>query len=334
MSYIQQKLTSFLNKRIPAAKQHTLDHKSIFIFVSKFGGLFLCLCVLLFVLGTNYQNNLMLLLCYFLLALFLVNLLASYTNFSRIHIQQGKSAQVFVGDNLPLPLWLNADNNQKNCPDGMLYFRFRSKKGLISPEVSIDANHYSNPVVMSFPCKKRGKLTLPRVTINSYFPLGLFRCWTHLAFNDEIMVFPKPIPCEITPSQSPQDNTSEQGNLVSEQLGQDDFSHLQAYKTGEPLHHIAWKQLAKGRGLVSKHFTSEINQTTWLDLADYAIHNHETLELAISQLTYQVIELSRQEQTFGLRLGNQAQPIGSGAAHQTACLTMLALYPEYGTEHG
>ena len=67
----QQYIRKWLDKRIPAANEFQLSHRSIFIFPAKFGALFLALCALLFLLGTNYQNNLMLLLCYFLVALFL-----------------------------------------------------------------------------------------------------------------------------------------------------------------------------------------------------------------------------------------------------------------------
>jgi uncharacterized protein (DUF58 family) len=329
MSFLSKLTNRWLTKRIPAAIQHSLNHKNIFIFPSKFGGLFLLLCVLLFLLGTNYQNNLMLLLCYFLLALFLVNLLASYVNFSRIHLQQGKSSQVFVGDNLHLPLWLNTDSERHRPPDGLLFFKFRPDKKIKSPlqniMTQIDVNAHSNPIPLNYPCQKRGKLILPRVTVSSYFPLGLFKCWTHLAFNNDITVYPKPIPCVInlqTKDEHSNDNTNQSG---FEQKGHDDFSHLKAYQAGEPLYHVAWKQLAKGRGMVSKQFSSLSKQTGWLKLSAV---NSENLETEISKLTYQVIELSRTEHIFGLDLGRTCITPSHGVAHFEACLTALALYSE------
>ena len=66
----QRNANNWLNKRIPAATRFSLNHKNIFIFPSRFGGLYLFLCLGLFILGTNYQNNLMILLCYFLVSLF------------------------------------------------------------------------------------------------------------------------------------------------------------------------------------------------------------------------------------------------------------------------
>jgi hypothetical protein len=87
---------------------------------------FIALCILMFFLGTNYQNNLMLLLCYFLLALFLVNLLVSYSNFARIDLHIGKCPEVFVGDNLNIPLWLNTNKNGISPANGLLHFKFQT----------------------------------------------------------------------------------------------------------------------------------------------------------------------------------------------------------------
>lgn len=182
MKVLQNYWNRWLNKRIPAATQHHLNHHNIFIFPAKFGLLFLSLCLLLFLLGTNYQNNLMLLLCYFLLALFLVNLLASYINFARIDLQIGKCPEVFVGDNLNIPLWLNANNNDVNPANGLLNFKFQvikhqsDKKTIIrhnQPMTQVDANAFSNPINLSQKCPQRGKLILSKVTVERFLSTRL-----------------------------------------------------------------------------------------------------------------------------------------------------------------
>ncbi|MFT4810888.1 MAG: hypothetical protein ACI9LX_004256 [Paraglaciecola sp.] len=52
-----------------------------------------------------------------------------------------------------------------------------------------------------------------------------------------------------------------------QQTGHDDFSNLKTYQIGEPLNHVAWKQLAKGRAIVSKQFSSIGNHIGWLKLS-------------------------------------------------------------------
>ena len=364
MKVLQNYWNKWLNKRIPAASKHRLNHRNIFIFPTTFGLFFIALCILMFLLGTNYQNNLMLLLCYFLLALFLVNLLVSYSNFARIDLQIGKCPEVFVGDNLNIPLWLNTNKNSISPANGLLHFKFQTVTRQTSKNIKkqynqlitqVDANAFSNPINLNQKCQQRGKLALSRVTIESFYPLGLYRCWTHLAFTHQITVFPKPLPCRIQLHVNENSSVKKTGELANEQAGHDDFSHLKTYQVGEPLNHIAWKQLAKGRGMISKQFTSNGHQVGWLKLSaeyrnktlsdkseDFAVSattlnktalnktalNKTALNKELGELCYQVIELSRTQQTFGLDLGIQCIAPNSGAEHRLVCLHALAYFPD------
>lgn len=339
MSTLKRQFDRWLDKRIPTANQYQLNHKNIFIFPSKFGTLFLGLCGLLFLLGTNYQNNLMLLLCYFLVSIFLVSLLASYINFAKIHLHMGKTQEVFLGDNLHFPMWLNAD--QKTLPpNGLINFKFKSDKiknnevkSIPSNSIQIDGNNFTNPVTLNLLCTQRGKIDLSRVSVESFYPLGLYRCWTHLSFKSDIIVFPKPIPCDVTLTAKRQSEAEESSHTAQQSLGQDDFSHLKSYQLGEPLNHVAWKQLAKGRGMVSKQFASEDSQIGWLSLAHTSasagLSRPEELENRLGKLCYQVTELSRKNQTFGLDLGETKITPNSGADHRLSCLSALATYGEH-----
>ena len=316
------RISHWLDKRIPAARSFQLDMRSIFIFPAKFGWLFIFLCGGLFLLGTNYQNNLILLMCYFLLSLFLITLFTSYVNFSKTHIQLGKVQHVFVNDSVYLPLWLNADINTTNNasskrPHGFYELKFIAQKNTYV----VDADDLCNPIHLDYCCSKHGVLSLPRVTVSSTYPLGLFRCWTHLAFTSEILVYPKPLPCEMQLTSI--DRASDSGSHTSVHAGHDDFESLKAYQLGEPLHHVAWKQLAKGRGMISKQFASTSSQTGWLKLVPCPPEN---LEKQLSHLCYQVLELSRNNQTFGLDLGRNCITPNAGSEHKDACLKALAMY--------
>lgn len=87
---------------------------------------------------------------------------------------------------------------------------------------------------------------------------------------------------------------------------------------------IAWKQVAQGRGMVSKEFATEERAACWLSLAQGA----GTLagRAATSALCYQVQELSKQGQLFGLRLSEVRLAPGTGADHQRQALQHLATY--------
>jgi uncharacterized protein (DUF58 family) len=310
-------MLGWLDKRIPQAKQFQLDMRSIFIFQSKFGFLALCLCLTLFLLGTNYQNNLILLLCYFLVSIFILNVFVSYLNFSRIQIHLGKTVNVFAGDSLQLPLWLNSKNDSPKRPSGILSMGFWKQ----TPVVSFDLDELQNPHYLAFKAEQRGPLSLPRITLNSVYPLGLFNCWTHLSFATDIVVYPKPVQCPLSIIHGSDSDLSMKTSLSV--VGNDDFDSLKTYARGESLNHVAWKQLAKGQGMYSKQFSSEVSTVGWLTLLPCS---SDELELRLSQLTYQVIELTCINQSFGLDLGNTKIDPDFGLQHQQKCLQALAVF--------
>lgn len=311
---LSQVQVNWLDRRIPSASEYRLDLRSIFIFPSKFGWAFILMLLALFILGTNYQNNLMLLLCYFLLALLLINLFISYLNFAQLSVKLGKLAPSYSGEKAQLPLWFDQHDNKAS---GKLLLHFwQAKTG-----IEVDLDNLNNPVCLEQPAEKRGWLDFPRVTINSYYPLGLFRCWTHLNFNGKCLIYPAPLACHIQLSAI--EGGQSDSHLTGHTPGQDEFESLKNYQQGEPLNHVAWKQVAKGQGMLSKEFVSQTSALCYLQLTPC---QGQALEKTLSQLCYQVRTLSQQGTPFGLKLGEQIVGPSSGEQHQQACLAALALY--------
>ncbi|MDF2179404.1 DUF58 domain-containing protein [Aliiglaciecola sp. CAU 1673] len=313
--WLQRYFDSWLQQRIPRNRMFRLDLNNVFIFPSRFGWLFTALCLCLFLLGTNYQNNLILLLSFFLLSLFLVSLMVTYFNFAGLEIQQGKVGNSFAGDSACLPLWITAEKEQKKF--GRLHLSLYGEP----VQTSVDLDGLNNPVEVEIPTPARGRFRPPRITLCSYYPLGLFRCWTHLSFDCELIVYPTPLPCPLSVENRKSPGESE-GQLAQED-GYDNFDSLTEYRLGQPLYHVAWKQVAKGQGMVSKKFSSNSQRAVWLSLGHGA---KAELEKRLSQLCFMVLELSAIGQTFGLDLGSVIIEPDSGNAHQQACLTALAVF--------
>ena len=72
----------WLKRRMPAASVQKLSSKNIFIFPTKFGFIYLLFILLLFLFGTNYQNNVIILLSYVMASLFITCMLHSFFNLS------------------------------------------------------------------------------------------------------------------------------------------------------------------------------------------------------------------------------------------------------------
>ncbi|AWL11513.1 hypothetical protein HMF8227_01024 [Saliniradius amylolyticus] len=314
-SFWQQWQHRWLDKRIPGHNIHTLNMSNIFIFPSRFGLGFLLLCALLFLLGTNYQNNLILLMSYFLISLMLVSMFVSYNNFSGLQFSLKVPDHCFAGEQVQVTLNRCDDRPDKS---GRLVAHWMGG----SPFQSTNMENRAS-LTLAYETQRRGQLLLPRITLFSLYPLGLFRCWSHLKFPGHTMVYPQ-IGHQFVGEEQPSDNTASGAHEGS--TGHEDFQSLQPYRPGDPLHQIAWKQVAKGHELMRKSFSDPRGQVTWLQLRP---GSPDTLEQRLSDLCYSALSLDRHNQRFGLRLGKQAIAPDSGPRHLHHCLTLLALYGQH-----
>ena len=94
---MQRRFQRWVNRRIPAAREVTLDQRRIFIFPSRTGLFFLfCLAVMLLA-AINYQNNMSFALVFLLANVFLVSVLHTYANLSGLTIRGVSAQPVFPG---------------------------------------------------------------------------------------------------------------------------------------------------------------------------------------------------------------------------------------------
>lgn len=304
----------WLRRRIPPRSRYQLNLKNVFIFPSRFGFGYLLTCVGLFILGTNYQNNLMLLLCQFLLSVFLLHLFVSYRNFTAVSLSLKDIQPVYVSEHALLCVQLHVNSESLPFYGGMHIQLRGTSLAILHRRADQDKE-----VKLLLPASKRGTYKLPRITLSSTYPLGLFRCWTHLDFNKSLIVYPKPIPSALKLDSS----DASQGDAAGALPGIDEFDTLRAFKPGDPMNRVAWKQAAKGGELSTKTFNQTQQEGGWLSLDTYA---GEPLEKALGLLTYQVNRLSSQQHVFGLTLGHTRIEPATGEAHKQRCLQCLANY--------
>ena len=86
---LKQAWQRWLDRRLPRARQVQLDQRRIFIFPTGYGFLYLLVSVLLFFGGINYENNLILGLCFLMIGLFVVAILHTYRNLSGLILRAG-----------------------------------------------------------------------------------------------------------------------------------------------------------------------------------------------------------------------------------------------------
>lgn len=306
---------SWVDKRSTKANGHRLHHKNLYILPTAAGWGFLALAFVVWLLGTNYQNNLILALAYFQVSLFVVAILHTYNNMAGLQVDCLGGAPGYAGERLSFKLRMRSSNRF-----GCHYLRlgWRGNKIKVIDCAGSTAEH----VEVELLAQQRGRLRPPMLLLRSEFPLGLVTCWAWLNFATDVIVYPKP--SKVSLPSAAKDGDDSQG-VELHGPGNDEFIGYRTYRSGDSTRNIAWKQYARERGLHSKVFASVSAEAE--DLHWQSFFNGDT-ELALSQMTYCALQLSKKNRKFGLTLPHVEINRGEGEAHLAQVLRELALYRE------
>ncbi|MDP2713372.1 DUF58 domain-containing protein [Rheinheimera sp.] len=296
----------YLDKRQPPADRVTLVQKLIFILPTRYGWWFVLLITLLYLLGTNYQNNLILLLCYLLLSLFLLSIVLVYQNMRGLTLQCRTAPAGFASEKLNAVLQLSADK-----PHLMLNFSFMQQQhSVLMPGLSAE-------LTLPLPAGRRGKYALPRIKISSQYPFGLWRAWSYVALAQDYWLYPRAEKMLQQHDDSPVADSGQQPQTQSGDI-------LAPYRSGDSLRHMVWKRLARDpqNPVVRQQQFSPEAEPCWVVVTPAT---GEALERRLSHAAWQLLALEQSAQRYGLKLPGLTLPQSCGAAHLQRCLQELAL---------
>lgn len=309
---LQKTYRRWLNRRIPPSNKVVLNHQRIFILPSKQGIYYGLVIIALFIGGVNYQNSLILALCFLLASVGQLATLLTYRNLSGLCIQASHTENSFAGDKAAFYLSLSRLGKRR-------YEALKITWDGSVPQIVDLLDNVEAPVKVFIPVASRGVFKPGRLKIESYYPLGILRTWTLIDMDMECLVYPKPIFVDWINQGGHQ---SIEGELVNN-TGDDDFDGLRKYVAGDSLKQVAWKNLARGQGLHTKSFVGYADETVWLDWHYFA---GKDPELRVSALCYWVLKLSESQQCYGLRLPAGEIKPANGLTHKKQCLEALALF--------
>lgn len=308
---LDKRFKAWMLPRLKPARAHRLTNKRLFIVPSRAGLGFLAVVVLLWLTGTNYENNVILGLAFFLTALFVVSIHHTFFNMSGLLVEGTRTDPCFLGEDGEIEIRVSC---RSSTDKESIALKFDG--GSIT---TVDLlNEHSVVVKLFTPGMQRGWYQPPRLMVESFYPLGIIRCWSWLVLDVPILVYPKPVAGDIPLSQS----ASHEGERL-EEAGAEDFYGFKPYQTGVSPKHIAWKHYARGQGLYSKEYASYREKSLWLDWE--ALEGLST-EARLSRLCYWVIKLSSTQQPYGLRLPGLTIPPSVGVEHKHQILKTLALF--------
>lgn len=314
---IRQKL--FLEKA-PEPGEITLHQRRVFTLPSKAGLLFILLLVVLYLMATNYSLNLVFGLCYLLIGLMLVNVLQTFRNLAYLKLSASHSAPVFAGETAQFHIHIA---NHSRIDRYALELSCINIPGS-AQMIDLSAKNHRTTLV-GVVAEQRGHLALPRLQLQTYFPLGLLRAWSTWLPDCQTLVFPAP---EANPPELPF-APGGQGNGLP-MPGNDDFAGVRSYQAGDPQRHLSWKHIARvdtaaGGALVTKQFTGASSPNLAFDFD--ALPSHFDIELRLSRLCSWILEAEKRGMQYSLHIAGLSIAADRGDVHQIKCLSALALYP-------
>ncbi|HYN77543.1 MAG TPA: DUF58 domain-containing protein [Lamprocystis sp. (in: g-proteobacteria)] len=287
--------------------------RQIYILPTPNGLLYASSAFAMLVGSLNYQNNLGLLIAFFLTAVGLLAMHHCWYNLLGLAITVRPGPAVFAGTAAQFEVTL------RNERAGARY-DLRVTGGLDpAKSVFLDAGD-QQVVAFGLAARRRGLLRLAQVEVATRHPMHLFRAWCYAQSEACCLVYPRPAPTAPPPVSAAGDarRPAQRGGE-----GVDDYLGSRAYRIGDSPRRLDWKVLARERGLVVKEFGGEEGLEVWIDWANLAAPD---LEGRISLLTRQCLDAAQSSLRFGLRLPGVELGLATGEAHLQRCLRELALY--------
>lgn len=310
--HFRQRIDFWISRRQPESDYEELSQRNLYILPAEDGLKFMFLVVMIWLMGTNYENNLILMLAFFLVAVFISSIFATHANLSGLRISLGDVDPVFAGGVLRIPIEVENTSSKWRYRISMSWQDDEGRTIDLPPESKVEA-------VLDLPADKRGRIRVPRLHVETRAPLSLLRAWSHPMLRSESVVYPKPVAREVSAY-----SDGDGGTQQSSGRGTDDFAGLETWQPGVPAQRIAWKQFSAGRGLLEKRFAAQSHNPKWLDWEDYAGIDNEA---RLSAICAKALELENLGRSYGLRIPTSLIPPAQGERHLRQVLTALALYP-------
>lgn len=319
----RQAWQNWMLRRHPPHTRHALVQRNLYVLPSKAGVMLGITLLVLLIASINFQLNLGYALTFLIAGSALSSLWMGYRNVHGVHLQLGDLAPVFQGARATVPVLLQAPQRQRHRHG--LSVAMQRPQGLWAwVHTDIPAGQTASLELGSVP-QQRGWQRVPRIAIESRFPLGVFRIWGYWQPAARILVYPAP---EVAAPAIQLTDAQETGYIPAHQAGMAEHDGVRSYQRGDPLRSMVWKKaataLATGSGdLVVRNGHQPQAPSLWLEAQATGLADPEA---QIARLTAWVLRAHEQQWQWGLKLpSGQSLAPASGAPHLQACLTALAV---------
>ena len=313
------RINAWFHARLPRTDTLLLTQRNVYILPTRAGFMFAFTLLVLLLASVNYQLNLGYVLTFLLAGSGVVSMHLTHNTLRGLTLRLKPVAPVFAGEAAVLEAVLTS-------PGGTRYGIGLKVLAVPNPQLSwIDVPALGQASArVSFVPALRGLHELPTLSIETRFPLGLFRVWALWRPAAPLLVYPAP---ERPPAALPAARPVPGGPAQARLADGGEIEGVRGYRRGDPLKRIVWKKAAKalatGGELVSRDTSASAHQELWLAWSACA---GLAPEQRLSRLAAWTVAAHRAGMDYGLQLPGVDLPPDSGDAQRRRCLEALALW--------
>lgn len=299
--------------RVPEAQPVRLPQRRVYVLPTRAGLALLATLLTMLLASINYNLSLGYALVFLLGSVFVVHILFAWRSLVGLQLEFQASGESFAGSSVHWQVTLGNEQAHERAAICLL-----DPQGALLGSTDIPPKSRQT-LLLALPAPHRGLQQAGQITLECRQPLGWIRAWAYTEPDAPAVIYPAPLGSLPLPDAP---GKAQQGSL-GERPGQDDFAGLRGFQPGDSPRHIAWKQLAQGRGLMSKQFSGHAAPEcvlSWATLPTLAP------EERLSQLTAWVLQARQCGARTTLILPDSQTGPGEDAAHHQACLLRLALF--------
>jgi uncharacterized protein (DUF58 family) len=316
---IRQRIRHWWLARMPRTDTLLLTHRNVYILPTRAGLMFAVTLVVLLIASINYQLSLGYVLTFLLAGSGVVSMHLTHNTLRGLTLYLRAPASLFAGE----PALLNITLTTPGSARFGIGLRIESTPAATLSWADVPEGGQAHAQV-SFVPQHRGRHDIPALSVETRFPLGLFRAWAVWRPLAQVLVYPRP---EQPAVPMPSARAMPGGQSARRNASGGETEGVRSYRRGDPMKLVVWKKAARnleaGGDLVSRDTSASVQHELWLDWQQCG---NLPSEERLSRLTAWVLAAHRVDASHGLRLPGIEIAPAQGEAQRKRCLETMALW--------
>lgn len=313
---------AFAASRAPRREAQTFTQRNVYIVPSRGGLGFAVVVMVLLLAAINEQINLGYALAFLLGGVGLAGMSRSHGNVRGLTLTLGPTSNCHAGQAPQLHVLLGTGIRRRDSFSLMLGAPGQA------PAWSDAPAGQTQGLTVSLAPLPRGWHALPRLRLQSRYPLGLFTVWGYWQPAQKLLIWPA---LEPDAPPDPARTEGEGEHPMPTPAPQATDEQLREWQRGDSLRQIAWKKsatrMASGQPPVCRESASQGSKEHWVDW-DHT--QGLPTEARLSRLATWLVRAEQgasvHGQPYGLRMPGQLKACAHGPEHLKDCLNVLATW--------